>query len=42
MSYDPNQQLEEHRLMWSRFVKLTAATTALIVVTLVLMAVFLT
>lgn len=42
MSYDPNQQLEEHRLMWGRFVKLTAATTALVVVTLVLMAIFLT
>ncbi len=42
MAYDPNQYLEEHRQMWGRFVKLTAGTTAAVLVTLALMAVFLT
>ena len=42
MSYDPNDYLEEHRTMWGRFVKLTAWTTAVVVATLGLMAIFLT
>ncbi len=42
MADDPNQYFDEHRLMWVRFVKLTAASTALVVVTLILMAIFLT
>ena len=42
MSYDPNQYLEEHRLMWGRFVRLTAYCTAFVCVTLALMAAFLT
>lgn len=42
MNYDSDAHLEENRLMWSRFVKLTAGSSALVVVVLALMAVFLT
>ena len=42
MSYDSDAHLEENRLMWGRFVKLSAGTTAAVVVVLALMAVFLT
>ena len=42
MSYDPDAHLEENRLMWIRFVKLAAGSTALVAAALALMAVFLT
>lgn len=42
MSYDPDAHLEENRLMWGRFVKLTAGSTALVVAVLALMAIFFT
>lgn len=42
MSYDPNEFLDERRTVWDRFVKLTAWTTAIILATLGLMAIFLT
>lgn len=41
MSYDPQQYLDEHKSMWARFMKLTVYSTALVVIALILMAIFL-
>lgn len=41
MSYDPEQYLEDHRVMWGRFMKLTVYSVAGVIVTIVLMALFL-
>ena len=42
MSYDLDEFLGERRSMWGRFVKLAAWTTAGVMATLALMAIFLT
>ena len=42
MSYDPDEHLDENRLMWERFLKLAAYTTGGVMATLALMAIFLT
>ncbi len=41
MSYDPQQYLDEHKVMWGRFMKLTVYGTAAVVIALLLMAAFL-
>jgi hypothetical protein len=41
MSYDPQQYLEQHRVMWARFMKMTVYSTAAVVIALILMALFL-
>ncbi len=41
MSYDPQEYLQEHRVMWGRFMKWTVYGTAAVVISLLLMAAFL-
>ena len=41
MSYDPQQYLDEHKVMWARFMKWSVYGTAAVVIALLLMAAFL-
>ena len=42
MAYDPDQMLRENRAFWHIFLKLTVATSAAVLLALILMALFLT
>ena len=42
MAYDPQQMLEEHRVQWHQFTRLTLYCTVSVVVFMMLMAAFLT
>ena len=41
MSYDPQQYLQEHQVMWARFMKWSVYGTVAVVIALILMALFL-